>query len=58
MAWRQGIFVVVSAGNEGFGSTKLNDPAFDPYIMAVGASDPNGTPERADDIVARDPRLS
>jgi serine protease AprX len=52
MAWRRGIFVVVSAGNEGFGSPKLNNPAYDPYIMAVGASAPNGTPARTDDIVA------
>jgi serine protease AprX len=52
MAWRRGIFVVVAAGNQGYGSSKLNAPAYDPYIMAVGASDPNGTRTRTDDIVA------
>ena len=51
-AWKKGIFVVVSAGNEGYGTTKLNDPAYDPYIMAVGASDPEGTANPADDTVA------
>lgn len=51
-AWRQGIFVVVSAGNAGYGTAKLNDPAYDPYIMAVGASDPEGTANPADDTVA------
>ena len=52
MAWRKGIFVVVSAGNNGYGSPKLNDPADDPFVMAVGASDNNGTQTTADDVVA------
>lgn len=51
-AWKKGIFVVVSAGNEGYGTKKLNSPAYDPFIMAVGASDPEGTPDPADDTVA------
>jgi serine protease AprX len=30
VAWRKGIVVVVSAGNDGDGSAKLNNPAYDP----------------------------
>jgi serine protease AprX len=36
VAWRKGIVVVVSAGNEGFGSTKLNNPAYDPRVLWSG----------------------
>ncbi len=43
-AWRAGIVVVVSGGNDGFGSTRLNNPAYDPNVIAVGASDINDTP--------------
>ncbi len=50
-AWRKGIVVVVAAGNAGFGSAKLNDPAYDPYVLAVGASDPKGTIAPRDDEV-------
>ncbi len=39
-AWRHGIVVVVSGGNEGPGAGRLTDPAIDPYVIAVGASDP------------------
>jgi serine protease AprX len=41
-AWRHGLVVVVSGGNEGFLAGGLTDPAIDPYVIAVGASDPNG----------------
>ncbi|MGH2699389.1 MAG: S8 family serine peptidase [Actinomycetota bacterium] len=51
VAWRKGIFVVVAAGNGGFGSTKLNNPAYDPYVMAVGAADGNGTYSHLDDTI-------
>jgi serine protease AprX len=51
VAWRKGIVVVVSAGNSGYGNAKLNDPASDPYVIAVGASDSNGTPWTSDDTV-------
>lgn len=40
-AWSRGIVVVVSGGNEGPGAGRLTDPAIDPYVIAVGASDPN-----------------
>jgi hypothetical protein len=51
VAWRSGIVVVVSAGNAGYGSAKLNNPAYDPYVIAVGAMDTNGTGIRTDDSV-------
>ncbi len=39
-AWKHGIVVVVSGGNEGPNAGRLTDPAIDPYVLAVGASDP------------------
>jgi Subtilase family len=51
VAWRKGIVVVVSAGNEGFGSTKLNNPAYDPHILAVGGADGAGTYDYKDDTI-------
>jgi serine protease AprX len=51
-AWRSGIVVVVAAGNAGFGGLMLNDPATDPYVIAVGANDLKGTYSTSDDQVA------
>ncbi|HEY2802786.1 MAG TPA: S8 family serine peptidase [Actinomycetota bacterium] len=51
VAWRKGIVVVASAGNSGYGSDTLNDPALDPYVIAVGAADTNGTATKNDDSV-------
>jgi serine protease AprX len=55
-AWKQGIVVVVSAGNAGFnmanGGPGLTNPARDPYVISVGASDPNGTTTVSDDRLA------
>jgi len=42
-AWRHGLVVVVSAGNDGASSVTLTDPAIDPYVIAVGSSDPQGS---------------
>ncbi|MEO6703929.1 MAG: S8 family serine peptidase [Jatrophihabitantaceae bacterium] len=42
-AWKHGLVVVVSGGNEGQAAGRLTDPAIDPYVIAVGASDGNGT---------------
>ena len=44
-AWKQGIFVVAATGNSGYvGKTgTLTNPAYDPKIFAVGASDSMGT---------------
>jgi serine protease AprX len=51
-AWRAGIVVVVSGGNAGFGSPRLNNPAYDPHVIAVGAADLAGTaPLSGDDVV-------
>jgi serine protease AprX len=40
-AWKHGIVVVVSGGNQGTAADRLTDPAIDPYVIAVGASDPH-----------------
>ncbi len=51
-AWMHGIVVIVSAGNDGYGSPRLNNPAYDPYVLAVGASDGNRTVSQGDDFIA------
>jgi serine protease AprX len=50
-AWHAGIFVVVSAGNSAPVSGRLMNPAVDPFVMAVGASDPVGTTPIKDDVL-------
>ncbi|PWJ53010.1 serine protease AprX [Quadrisphaera granulorum] len=42
-AWQRGIVVVASAGNEGKNSGGINDPAYDPYAIAVGSTSPNNS---------------
>ena len=42
VAWRAGITVVVAAGNAGVGSARLNNPAYDPFVIAVGAANTYG----------------
>jgi serine protease AprX len=42
-AWRHGIVVVTSAGNDGTATGRLTDPAIDPYVLAVGATDSGDT---------------
>jgi serine protease AprX len=49
-AWRAGIVVVVSGGNAGRAAAELNNPAYDPYVLAVGASDTRGTVDASDDL--------
>jgi serine protease AprX len=51
-AWRKGIVVVVSVGNDGAAATTLAMPAVNPYVIAVGAADSQGTLGRGDDTVA------
>ena len=50
-AWHKGVVVVVAAGNAGYGSTQLNNPAYDPYVLAIGANDSKGTYGVEDDVV-------
>jgi serine protease AprX len=50
-AWKAGIVVVVSAGNEGEKHRGLTSPAYDPFILSIGADDLSGTPAVADDVV-------
>ena len=47
-AWKAGIVVVTAAGNSGMGSG-LADPAYDPWLISVGAADTMGTPSLSDD---------
>jgi serine protease AprX len=51
-AWRMGIVVVAAAGNDGPADDQVSMPAANPYVIAVGATDSNGTETRADDTVA------
>jgi serine protease AprX len=50
-AWRSGIFVVASAGNDGSQASGLADPAYNPNLFAVGAVDTRGTDVMTDDVV-------
>ncbi len=50
-AWNAGIVVVVAAGNAGFGSSRLNNPAYDPFVIAVGADNTRGTTRLSDDVI-------
>jgi serine protease AprX len=53
VAWNKGIVVVAAAGNAGFALLgSMTNPATDPYVVAVGASDTHGTATMLDDTVA------
>jgi serine protease AprX len=52
-AWRAGIVVVCSAGNEGdFGPGSVLSPGNDPFALTVGATDTKQTADTSDDSVA------
>jgi serine protease AprX len=51
-AWHRGVVVVTAAGNDGYGDARMNNPAYDPYVIAVGGSDGRGTVGPEDDVVA------
>lgn len=58
-AWKAGIAVIVSAGNDGrddsFGNDgygTINAPGNDPYVITVGAMRSMGTASRSDDLIA------
>ncbi|MBT8208474.1 MAG: S8 family serine peptidase [Acidimicrobiia bacterium] len=48
VAWEHGVVVVVAAGNDG-NSAVLRNPALNPFVIAVGSADPNGSARTADD---------
>lgn len=57
-AWKAGIFVAVAAGNNGrdntygtLGYATINAPGNDPFVITVGATNTNGTPNRSDDLM-------
>jgi serine protease AprX len=50
--WQAGIVVVAAAGNNGAYAHRLDIPAADPFVLAVGASDTRDTVDPADDRVA------
>ncbi|MBK5266920.1 MAG: S8 family serine peptidase [Acidimicrobiia bacterium] len=50
VAWKNGIVVVVAAGNDSNGSA-LRSPATNPYVIAVGADATGGTTRTNDDYV-------
>src|SRR5271165_2727077 len=57
-AWKAGIVVVVSSGNDGRnnsagtnGYATIEAPGNDPYVVTVGAINTNGTTSRADDVM-------
>src|SRR5204863_5662251 len=51
-AWKHGIVVVVAGGNDGSSRSVLANPAYDPYVISVGADDLQGTTASADDTIA------
>src|SRR5882672_10340930 len=56
-AWKNGIVVVVAAGNNGryqptSGYATVTSPGNDPYVLTVGAMKTMDTPSRVDDLVA------
>jgi serine protease AprX len=52
LLWKDGIAVVAAAGNDVSSGHGLDMPAADPYVIAVGATDTQATPDPADDRVA------
>jgi len=50
VAWKNGIVVVVAAGNDG-NSHPLRNPALDPFVIAVGASDNGGNSNTQNDTI-------
>ena len=51
VAWHAGIVVVASAGNDSGKYAGLANPAYNPFVIAVGAADTRSTDSRSDDIV-------
>ena len=51
VAWKAGVVVVASAGNDGATTPGIANPAYNPFVLAVGAADTKGTDTTADDVV-------
>jgi serine protease AprX len=51
-AWNAGVAVVAAAGNDGSSGKGVELPAADPFVLAVGGADTQGTGDPADDDVA------
>ena len=51
-AWRAGIVVVTGGGNDGTDRPMLVNPAYNPYVLAVGAVDLKATASVSDDRIA------
>src|SRR5206468_2436930 len=49
--WKAGIVVVTAAGNSGDTQPQLASPAYDPYVLAVGAADMKSNVDYSDDTV-------
>jgi serine protease AprX len=52
VAWRHGIVVVVSVGNDGTSTGTVANPASNPRLLAIAAEDPLGTVSPQDDVIA------
>lgn len=52
-AWQHGIVVVAASGNDGKDVKKLASPAYDPYVIGVGADNQKGSLGTADDVVPK-----
>ena len=50
--WQRGVTVVAAAGNQADGTGRLDLPAADPFLIAVGATDTRYTADPADDTIA------
>jgi serine protease AprX len=50
--WKRGVAVVAAAGNQADGTGRLDLPAADPFLIAIGASDTQRTADPGDDTVA------
>jgi serine protease AprX len=51
-AWNAGVVVVAAGGNDGNSGKGLELPAADPFVLAIGGAETQGTADPADDEVA------
>jgi serine protease AprX len=53
VAWKAGIVVIASSGNDGRAPGPMGNPAIAPLVIAVGASNPAKTESVSDDTIAK-----